>query len=85
MKTLATPSPVQPGSFYHQNTGSNLPVRAFTAADLESATQARAAKLAKWAALDLRQDFADETFMRNHIKAAGLRSHAFGPCSPEPR
>ena len=28
--------------------------------------------MAEWAALDLKQDFADETFMRNHIRAAGL-------------
>ena len=74
MKTVPTPLPVQLRSFNSLNTGPNLPVRAFTAADLESARQARAAKLAKWATLDLNQDFSDEAFMRQHIKAAGLHA-----------
>ena len=74
MQTLCIPLPADSSRFSLQNSRANLPVRAFTADDLEAGRQTRADKLAKWATLDLRQDFADETFMRNHIKAAGLRA-----------
>ena len=74
MQSLCIPLPANPSRFSLQNSRANLPTRAFTANDLEAGRQTRADKLAKWAALDLRQDFADETFMRNHIKAAGLRA-----------
>jgi hypothetical protein len=74
MQTLCIPLPADSSSFPLQNSRTNLPVGAFTADELEAGRQTRADKLAKWASLDLRQDFADETFMRNHIKAAGLRA-----------
>lgn len=48
--------------------------------DLDAARKAYHAKRAVWSKLDLRQDWADEAFMRGHIKAAGLRA----PDSMEP-
>ena len=74
MQSVCIPFPASPSSFSIQNFRANLLVRAFTADELEAGRQTRADKLAKWAALNLRQDFADETFMRNQIKAAGLHS-----------
>lgn len=52
----------------------------FPSGDLDAARKAYHAKRAEWAKLPLRQDWADEAFMREHIKAAGLRS----PDSTEP-
>ena len=46
----------------------------------DAARRAYHAKRLGWATLPLRQDFADEAFMREHIKAAGLRS----PIATEP-
>ena len=74
MQSLPNPSPAHSGSFFPQNSPVEPPCEGIPAGDLVAANAARAAKLAEWAALDLRQDFADETFMRNHIKAAGLRA-----------
>ena len=34
---------------------------------------ARQARVAEWAALDLRQQWVDESFMRDHLRAAGVR------------
>lgn len=73
MQTVATPHPVISGTFLPQNSASKLPSRTFPAGDLKAAREARKTKLALWATLDLRQDFADDQWMRDHIKAAGLR------------
>ena len=74
MQTVPTTHPVPCDSFSPQNTGSNRPLRVFTATDGEAAKQARKAQLDIWASLSLKQNFADEAYMRDHIKAAGLRS-----------
>ena len=85
MQSLLIPLAANPSSFSLQNYRVNLPVRAFTTDELEAGRQTRADKLAKWAALDLRQDFADEAFMRNHIKAAGLRAPIRTEPATQPR
>ena len=85
MQSLLIPLPANPSSFSLQNYRVNLTGRVFTADELEAGRQTRASKLAKWAALDLRQDFADETFMRNHIKAAGLRAPIRTEPATQPR
>jgi hypothetical protein len=74
MQSLPIPSPANSGSFSPQNSPVKPPCEGIPAGDLAAIDAARAAKLAKWAALDLRQSFVDETFMRNHIRAAGLRA-----------
>ena len=74
MQSLLIPFPADSSRFSPQNSRTKLPGRAFTADELEAGRHTRTDKLAKWATLDLRQDFADEAFMRNHIKAAGLRA-----------
>ena len=74
MQSLPNPSPAHSGSFFPQNSPVKPLYEGIPAGDLVAANAARATKLAEWAALDLRQDFADKTFMRNHIKAAGLRA-----------
>ena len=74
MQSLLIPFPSDSSRFSLQNSLSNPPGRVFTADELEAGRRTRADKLAKWAALDLRQDFADATFMRSHIKAAGLHA-----------
>ena len=85
MQSLLIPLPANPSSFSLQNYRVNLPARVFTTDELEAGRQTRAAKLAKWAALDVRQDFADETFMRNHIKAAGLHAPIRTEPATQPR
>ena len=52
----------------------------FPCGDLEAAREALSLKRAGWSTLALRQVFADEAWMRYHIKAAGLRA----PISIEP-
>lgn len=74
MQSLPIPSPANSGSFSPQHSPEKPPCEGIPAGDLFAANAARAAKLAKWAKLDLRQEFADEIFMRNHIRAAGLRA-----------
>lgn len=73
MQTVATPHPVHSGSFPTQTSSSKCSARAFPAGDLEAAREARKTKLGIWATLNLRQDFVDDAWMRDHIKAAGLR------------
>ena len=85
MQTLCIPPPAPSGSFSLQNTATKPPFGGLRAGDLEAARQARAAKLAKWATLDLRQDFDDSAFMRNHIKAAGLRAPIWTEPASTPR
>jgi len=43
---------------------------------LASAHRAQKARRAHWATLDLRQQWADETYLRAHLKAAGVRINA---------
>lgn len=85
MQTLCIPFPDDSSRFPPQNSHTNLPFRVFTADDREAGRNTRADKLAKWSTLDLRQDFADEIFMRNHIKAAGLRSPIRTEPATQPR
>lgn len=85
MQSLLIPFPADSSRFSPQNSRTKLPGRAFTADELEAGRHTRADKLAKWATLDLRQDFADEAFMRNHIKAAGLRAPVRTEPATQPR
>lgn len=80
MKPLPTPHPVDSNRFVPRNPGSKCLVKPFPQGDLKAANASRAKQTSDWAKLDLRQSFADETWMRSHIKAAGLRS----PVSIEP-
>ena len=74
MQSVPIPFPVHSGSFSSQNSPTKPLFRGIQAGDLAAANAARAAKLTKWAKLDLRQGFADEAFMRSHIKVTGLRA-----------
>ncbi len=47
--------------------------RAFPQGNLSAAVTARQKRRAEWATLDLRQQWADETFMRQHLASAGPR------------
>jgi hypothetical protein len=69
MQTVPIPHSVPVNGFYRQNSAQNT-----LTGDLEAARIARHLKTAGWLTLNLRQTFADEAFMRNHIKAAGLRA-----------
>jgi hypothetical protein len=70
MQTVPTIHPVSVNGFHLQSSARNTP----PTGDLEAARIARKLKTAGWLALNLRQTFTDETFMRNHLKAAGLRA-----------
>lgn len=74
MQTVPTPHPVHSGSFSPQISATKWSFRAFPASGLKAAREARKTKLALWATLDLRQVFADDAWMRDHIEAAGLRA-----------
>ena len=74
MQSVPIPFPVHSGSFSSQNSPTKPLFGGIQAGDLAAANAARAAKLTKWAKLDLRQGFADEAFMRSHIKVTGLRA-----------
>jgi hypothetical protein len=71
---LATRHLVNSGGFSPQNSAAKSPFGGFPAGDLAAAREARKEKLDEWAAMTLRQDFADEAWMRDHIKAAGVRA-----------
>lgn len=71
---LPTPHPVNSGGFSPQNSAVKIPFGGFPAGDLTAAREARKDKLDEWAAMTLRQDFSDEAWMRDHIKAAGVRA-----------
>jgi hypothetical protein len=60
-------------SFNPENPVKRFTFGAIPAGDLEAMNEARRLKAESWANLNLRQSFADEQFMRHHIKAAGLR------------
>ena len=74
MKTVSTPHPVSVHGFAGQSSPQNTSPKIIPTGDLDAARIARQLKTTSWSKLNLRQAFADETFMRNHIKAAGLRS-----------
>lgn len=74
MQTVPTPHPVSVQGFTGQSSLQNTSPKTIPTGDLEAARIARELKTASWFKLNLHQTFADETFMRNHIKAAGLRS-----------
>lgn len=66
--------PANMDRFSHQNPAQKNPFTAYEAGDLAAAREARKEKVDGWATMHLRQHFVDEVWMRNHIKAAGLRS-----------
>lgn len=68
--------------FIPQNPTLNRPFNALASA---TAHAARKAKREGWSELNLRQNFADEAFMRNHIKAAGLRAPVRTEPATQPR
>jgi hypothetical protein len=55
------------------STSKDLP-KSIPTGNLDAARLAYRLKVESWKSLELRQTFADEDFMRSHIKAAGLRS-----------
>ena len=83
MQTVPTTHPVPYDSFSPQNSVVKMHLRPLSDSDREAGRIARQLKLAGWAELGLRQEFADEAWMRDHIKAAGLRSPS--QCSSQSR
>ena len=77
METVPTPPPAQFDSFIEQNSLEKYPFGAIPQADLEAnlvlAREARQEQVTYWKTLNLRQDFKDKEWMKNHIRAAGLR------------
>ena len=74
MQTAPTPHPINLDGFMPRFPAQNSLCIPSLSGDLEAARAARQTKMAGWAALPLRQRFADEAWMREHIKAAGLRA-----------
>ncbi len=74
MQTVPIPHPVSTDSSAPENSPEKTTPRAFPLGSLEAAREARKLKESQWSTLSLRQTFADESVMRDHIKAAGLRS-----------
>ena len=74
MQTVPTTPPVPCDSFSPQNSVVKMHLRPLSDSDREAGRIARQLKLAGWSVLGLRQEFADEAWMRDHIKAAGQRS-----------
>ena len=74
--TQVTPTlqPANLNRFSHQNPAQKNPFIEYQAGDLAAAREARKVKVAGWATLHLRQDFVDEVWMRDQIKAARIRS-----------
>lgn len=73
MQTVPTMPPVHCDSFIPQNSPQSDPYRAMPVGDLEAAREARQEQVTYWKSLNLRQDFKDKEWMKDHIKAAGLR------------
>jgi hypothetical protein len=74
MQTALSPTPeTLDGNTVHRQYPNLIP-RVFSEADYQAAQEARKEKFKNWAELGLRQHFADEAWMRDHIKAAGLRA-----------
>lgn len=77
--SLPIPSPTVSGAFRPEYTASRGTFNRFPVGAPDGARKALRDKRAEWAKLDLhaetrlRQTWADETFMRAHISAAGLR------------
>ena len=70
---VPTPHPSLLIPFRDEFTASQATSKRFATCDPDTARKAYHAKKAEWAKLDLHQDWADEAFMRDHIKAAGLK------------
>ena len=77
---LPTPHRALSAPFNRETAASHSPGNRFPSGDSDAARSAYRAKKAEWAKLPLRQDFADAVFMREHIKASGLRA----PLTTEP-
>lgn len=74
MQTAPTPHPITLIGFQPLISAQNSLRIPSLSGDLEAARAARQIKVAGWAALPLRQRFLDEAWMREHIKAAGIRA-----------
>ena len=74
MQTVPTTHPVPVNGLHRQYFPQNTSPKAFPLGDLDAARLARQLKTTSWFGLNLHQTFTDETWMRDHIKAAGLRS-----------
>ena len=68
MQPVPTPHPVTLHGFLPQNSLQNSLLIRLPVGDLEAARAARQIKVASWSRLNLRQGFADEAWMRSHIK-----------------
>lgn len=73
MLPVPTPSPTQTNRFTPQRAGFQGAPHTFRQEDSIKGYLSRCAKREEWAALELRQDWADEGFMRAHLQAAGIR------------
>lgn len=82
MYQAPTPPEVIFSGFIPQNPAHLCPLDALSSA---AAHSAKKAKRESWSELKLRQDFADEAFMRDHIKAAGLRAPVRTEPATQPR
>ena len=85
MQPVPTPHPVTLRGFLPRNSLQNSLLIQLPVGDLEAARAARQIKVASWSRLNLRQGFADEAWMRSHIKAAGLRSPSHMEPATAPR
>jgi hypothetical protein len=70
MQTVPTPPPINFSGLFVQKSQQTNP---FSDLSRAAAREALRSKREDWAELDLRQDFADEAWMKQHIKASGLR------------
>lgn len=74
MQTVPSPCPGYSDGFAPQKSAQNAPFNVASPGCLHLAREKRALKLAGWAKLHLRQNFADASWLRGQIRAAGLRA-----------
>lgn len=74
MQAIPIPHPVNSNGFSSTKSTQKGTFGAFPSTDLIAAREARRLKITSWDDLNLRQDFIDEEWMKNQIKAAGLRA-----------